>query len=168
MQRPTSLEGYIEGSYCESKVSSYYKSKPCEECGIVEIKGNSVRFCVSCSLVRVNELKKSNYKRKNTMEQKCTFCGAADKLHVHHIDKDGKNNSDKNLTVLCSSCHYKLHHKFYNPLLRRVFRMLSDDRHSLISIAVMFNTTKQNVARMLKQDISTEYMLTEVNSKDTL
>ena len=35
----------------------------------------------------------------------CSHCGRADKLHVHHIDGDRRNNSDKNLIVLCAHCH---------------------------------------------------------------
>ncbi len=31
------------------------------------------------------------------------------KLHVHHIDLNGKNNKDENLILLCRVCHYKFH-----------------------------------------------------------
>lgn len=37
--------------------------------------------------------------------QACKLCGAQDRLHVHHIDGDHKNNVVKNLVWLCSSCH---------------------------------------------------------------
>lgn len=32
-------------------------------------------------------------------------------LHIHHIDKDRKNNNDNNQITLCHSCHSKLHYK---------------------------------------------------------
>lgn len=39
----------------------------------------------------------------------CEQCGATEKLHVHHKDKDVTNNDPGNLTTLCASCHLKLH-----------------------------------------------------------
>jgi hypothetical protein len=47
---------------------------------------------------------------------KCTNCNTIKGLCVHHIDGKGrnsinKNNTLSNLTVLCRSCHMKLHRK---------------------------------------------------------
>ena len=39
----------------------------------------------------------------------CEGCGTTEELHVHHIDRDPKNNSPKNLATLCASCHLKKH-----------------------------------------------------------
>ena len=42
---------------------------------------------------------------------KCELCRRKfNNLHVHHIDKNNKNNSLSNLMPLCDSCH-KLTHK---------------------------------------------------------
>lgn len=40
---------------------------------------------------------------------KCELCGKQGKLDVHHIDKNPYNNVDKNLMILCRSCHMKIH-----------------------------------------------------------
>ena len=37
--------------------------------------------------------------------------GKIQALHIHHIDKNRKNNEHSNLITLCPSCHSKLHHK---------------------------------------------------------
>lgn len=43
-------------------------------------------------------------------DQHCQFCGAVDKLHVHHINYDKQNCGLDNLIVLCGSCHGKTTH----------------------------------------------------------
>jgi len=57
-------------------------------------------------------------KRQEILEahnNKCDFCEKIKKLHIHHIDGQSywnskkANNDIKNLMVLCSSCHKKLH-----------------------------------------------------------
>jgi 5-methylcytosine-specific restriction endonuclease McrA len=46
-------------------------------------------------------------------DRKCSICGSADKLAVHHIDHSGltdnPNNELDNLQLICGSCHAKLH-----------------------------------------------------------
>ena len=42
----------------------------------------------------------------------CHFCEKTDKLIVHHIDFNHKNNEDKNLLTLCENCHVRLHNIF--------------------------------------------------------
>ena len=41
--------------------------------------------------------------------EECRQCGATEKLHVHHRDRDVTNNDPGNLETLCASCHLKLH-----------------------------------------------------------
>ena len=36
----------------------------------------------------------------------CPECGAKEKLRIHHIDGNHKNNTYENLKLLCSKCHY--------------------------------------------------------------
>jgi hypothetical protein len=46
---------------------------------------------------------------KDRDNNKCKTCGSSEKLHVHHIDKNRKNNQVDNLITLCQSCHAKIH-----------------------------------------------------------
>jgi len=89
-------------------------------------------------------------------EKKCLFCEKTEKLNIHHVDRNNANHDVDNLVYLCSGCHKKLHGKVYNPLLKRVFRLLVDDRHTYQDIAQFFGTTKQNVYGILNKKISTK------------
>jgi 5-methylcytosine-specific restriction endonuclease McrA len=39
----------------------------------------------------------------------CWLCGKKGELHVHHINKNPKDNELSNLIVLCPKCHMKIH-----------------------------------------------------------
>ena len=41
----------------------------------------------------------------------CYVCGVIGNVEVHHCDGNFKNNVITNLTLMCHSCHLKLHHK---------------------------------------------------------
>ena len=45
-------------------------------------------------------------------EKKCKICGKTEKLHVHHLDGNHKNNNINNLVWLCTNCHYNIAHKY--------------------------------------------------------
>ena len=40
---------------------------------------------------------------------KCAICGADEGLHIHHKNKNPKNNVMSNLILLCGVCHKKIH-----------------------------------------------------------
>jgi len=42
-------------------------------------------------------------------DNKCTICGDKKKLQTHHINGNIKENSWKNISTLCSYCHYGVH-----------------------------------------------------------
>lgn len=42
---------------------------------------------------------------------KCSLCDNTEGLHIHHKDKNPKNNRIDNLIVLCGICHKKIHMK---------------------------------------------------------
>lgn len=42
----------------------------------------------------------------------CKICGSKEKLHVHHIDGNHKNNDIDNLVWLCSDCHMNKAHQY--------------------------------------------------------
>lgn len=53
----------------------------------------------------------TNYRQLIDID-KCAKCGYSEmksSLHVHHIDRNHKNNNSNNLLVLCANCHYGLH-----------------------------------------------------------
>jgi 5-methylcytosine-specific restriction endonuclease McrA len=54
-----------------------------------------------------------NYKEysniSKSLVQKCSYCGNTNKLIVHHIDLNYKNNDINNITIVCRSCHNKIH-----------------------------------------------------------
>lgn len=41
---------------------------------------------------------------------KCEQCGTADRLQIHHKNRDWRDNSCENLQTLCARCHMLLHH----------------------------------------------------------
>lgn len=49
------------------------------------------------------------YRAKPYRKAACEKCGATAKLHVHHKDRNWRNDNQENLQTLCASCHLKLH-----------------------------------------------------------
>lgn len=43
--------------------------------------------------------------------RQCAICGAEKNVHVHHKNKNWRDNRVENLIYLCASCHLKLHHR---------------------------------------------------------
>ena len=57
----------------------------------------------------------------------CTNCGFnkwPQILQFHHIDKDRKNDSLQNLTILCPNCHRAVHHKVPGITLKSLAQLL--------------------------------------------
>jgi hypothetical protein len=49
---------------------------------------------------------------RNSGNQKvCSECSSENRIHIHHKDRDYKNNDISNLVYLCLSCHLKVHHR---------------------------------------------------------
>ena len=48
---------------------------------------------------------------KENFNQECSICKAIEKLGVHHIDGNHKNNQLINLIILCNKCHCIEHKK---------------------------------------------------------
>ena len=57
----------------------------------------------------------SRVKASRTASSNCELCGAAGRLHVHHVDNNPLNNSPDNLRTLCPSCHRKCHSNNFVP-----------------------------------------------------
>lgn len=58
-----------------------------------------------------NMLKEMIRRRDNYICQNCELVENGQKLDVHHIDGNKKNNNLNNLITLCRNCHVKLHWK---------------------------------------------------------
>jgi len=134
-----------------------YKIKKCIICGVEAKIGSNGMFCLKCRLEGFNDQKKLDNKRKPNMKLKeiidkpemCIFCKTREKLCIHHVDKDKNNNDKGNLEYVCSPCHGALHSKIYNKLLRKFFRIMRRDRYTHEAIGKEFDTTRQNVYRIL-------------------
>lgn len=143
-----------------AKYGKFYTKKVCVKCDKKFIGGTTALYCVECGRDIVVKKQREVGKAQRIMkklekDKKCLFCETSEKLNIHHIDRDSSNHSESNMVYLCSKCHMKLHGKVYNPLLKRVFRLLVDDRHTYQDIAMFFGTTKQNVYGILNKKVST-------------
>lgn len=60
---------------------------------------------------RLNPDPKKTYRQRAfaIYENLCEGCHSKNKLQVHHIDSNNKNNKDENLMILCDKCHNRLH-----------------------------------------------------------
>ena len=49
------------------------------------------------------------WRAKPHRKSACEECGTTKRLHVHHKDKNWRNDDPSNLQTLCATCHLKLH-----------------------------------------------------------
>jgi len=61
-------------------------------------KGGVTRYIV---LERVKETGKKI--------DECQICNSREKIHLHHINGDRSNNEPRNISIVCSYCHYAIH-----------------------------------------------------------
>ncbi len=43
-------------------------------------------------------------------KDRCESCGVAERLSIHHDNRNWRDNSPDNIKTLCTSCHTSLHH----------------------------------------------------------
>lgn len=111
------------------------KEVPCSVCGKLSYKNqkglkgskSGKYFCSKrCQTLWRNQLyigeKHANFTtgmhsyrsvlNRNKIPRICRLCKTTDTrtLAVHHIDKNRKNNTLKNLAWLCHNCHFLVHH----------------------------------------------------------
>ena len=43
------------------------------------------------------------------IKDNCEDCGSVEQLHVHHVDRNRRNNELDNLKTLCKDCHWTYH-----------------------------------------------------------
>ncbi len=93
---------------CKEKIRDG-RSKRCRKCDNKYHTGRNARRFVNGSA-------RSYYQRiaKENLRQECFKCKIKEKLCVHHIDENQKNNDISNLMMLCKSCHSKIHKRHKN------------------------------------------------------
>lgn len=99
------------------------RKKNCKACGAPLVRkryGNRMedrsRFLVrehctqTCANSRATVTRSAHqWRARPHRKPACEECGATEKLHAHHKDRDWANDAPENLQTLCASCHLKLH-----------------------------------------------------------
>lgn len=97
-----------------------YRNK-CMSCSKIVCRANNLKFkCASCKDPRQSpsgwkRMREFIYRRDG---EKCTVCSVTEEeykkktkksLHVHHKDKNRRNNKYENLVLMCGQCHQSQH-----------------------------------------------------------
>lgn len=64
----------------------------------------------------------------------CSICGSTEQIHIHHKDKNHKNNSPDNLVIVCNSCHQKHYHPEILADARDTWRLWREMRESRYNV----------------------------------
>lgn len=96
------------------------RSEPCLKCGVIVTKPIShfkkktfcSKYCAYSYRVRKFKPVPSCYKLKRVVMietigqcQRCGYKKYPNILHIHHKDRNRKNNEDSNLELICPNCH---------------------------------------------------------------
>lgn len=103
------LEKRIATRLKNSKDRGYYHSKETIKKIIDKQKGVKSPNRSRSKLAEKNPMWKggidSSYYLKRVEKKNCESCGNKERLEVHHIDGNHKNNNPENWKVLCRRCH---------------------------------------------------------------
>jgi len=138
----------------------------CKKCNVEFLSKNTYpKLCTECKKIanNIDFYPKLFYKNRKIVferdEYKCQCCGcesnglAANKLIIHHIDVDKKNNSLSNLITLCEQCHLSLHGKYSKFILRRsnIYKLFSSDiRFGEFGKNIIYGASKKIVKKQFK------------------
>lgn len=81
----------------------------------------------------------------------CIFCKTTTNVIPYPADRDTSNRMKTNRILLCGSCDNKLSELVYNPLYKRFFLILKENRFSQNDLAAMFDMSKARVSQLLKK-----------------
>jgi hypothetical protein len=70
------------------------------------------KTCMGAAMMRDTPSRSALLKRvRHLRKPECEECGTAERLTIHHKDRDWRNNEPANLATLCAPCHMRLHHR---------------------------------------------------------
>jgi hypothetical protein len=104
------------------------------------------------------KIKAAVFERYN---HKCIFCGSREKLHIHHIDINRKNNSLKNLLLVCVHCHFKCHGRSANKDIEEKIVSLRRKGVSYGCIAAHLKVNRGLVGSVLHKNIKIDPTISE-------
>lgn len=116
-------------TYCSTSCAGAIRRSPlvprfCLNCG-TNFYTSTFSFQKFCCRTCYDEFRNNQSKQKdyiNLTKQKygnlCALCDSFTNLRVHHIDEDHQNNEEKNLILLCESCHRKIHNGTFFTIYR--------------------------------------------------
>jgi len=74
---------------------------------------------------------------KNLLGHHCYLCGHEGMtLNIHHLDGNPRNNNLRNIVLLCSPCHRKVHRRKNPKSVQRRLALTQDAAMYLAPIAV--------------------------------
>lgn len=114
----------------------------CRKCGITHIppmlgkRGISRPYNPAHLFGKQNPFYKNGLYTKEVQDFKkshkiCVRCGSTEKLDIHHLDGNRKNNALSNLTVLCRRCHMDVDERLREMVSRNqneIFRQKVSER----------------------------------------
>ncbi len=112
MGRPRKTDPIKYCAYCGNLLSRKRFGGRLEDLGRFLLRKYCGQDCMEMGMMHESPnlaaLRKRSQRLKGTA---CDHCGATEKLHIHHEDRNPANNSPSNLMTLCASCHLKHHWK---------------------------------------------------------
>jgi 5-methylcytosine-specific restriction endonuclease McrA len=115
IQLPLSAFDRSAGPPCGDRPDANGFRALCHTCPFSERRKNAL-FCVrfrktigSRSKYGLRAWRATRDGIKERDGHRCTICGSAGDLHVHHRDQDPTNDHPANLVTLCGYCHARVH-----------------------------------------------------------
>ena len=92
----------------------------CKKCGdLAACSTQKSRTCYRCKdgdeYIQGWRTFRKKYLKENS---ECEICGKTSQLHIHHVDRNKRNNDMDNLKVRCSQCHISLHRSEGKELIK--------------------------------------------------
>jgi hypothetical protein len=96
--------------YCNSCKARLWRkvfaSGRLEDLGVFKRRRYCDRACMASGMAKAEVCKSTHHWRaRRHRKGACERCGSADGLHVHHLDRDWKNDHPLNLQTVCEACH---------------------------------------------------------------